>query len=94
VAPEKYAQLGWVLGLGGHGEAQRRERFFARVDELLDRVGIPRSLAAAGIERGAFEAALPELARATFEDASLRTNPRMPLLREIVDLLEAGWRGR
>jgi len=94
VAPEKYAQLGWVLGLGGHGEAQRRERFFQRVDALLDAVGIPRSLADAGIERGEFEAALPELARAAFEDPSMRTNPRMPLVRELVELLEAAWRGR
>jgi acetaldehyde dehydrogenase/alcohol dehydrogenase len=94
VAPEKYAQLGWVLGVGGHGEAARRERFFERVDALLDAVGIPRSLAEIGIERGEFEAAMPELARAAFEDPSLRTNPRMPLVRELVELLEAAWRGR
>jgi acetaldehyde dehydrogenase/alcohol dehydrogenase len=93
VAPEKYAQLGWVL-LGGHGELERRERFFHRVDALLDEVGIPRSLAAAGVDREAFEAALPDLARAAFEDPSLRTNPRMPLLSELVELLRAAWRGR
>jgi acetaldehyde dehydrogenase/alcohol dehydrogenase len=94
VAPEKYAQIGWVLGLGGHGEAERRERLFQHVDGLLDQVGIPRSLAATGIARADFEAALPELARAAFEDPSLRTNPRMPLVRELVELLEAAWRGR
>jgi acetaldehyde dehydrogenase/alcohol dehydrogenase len=94
VAPEKYAQLGWVLGVGGHGEAERRERFFQRVDALLDQVGIPRSLAETGIARRDFEAALPALARAAFEDPSLRTNPRMPLVRELVELLEAAWRGR
>jgi acetaldehyde dehydrogenase/alcohol dehydrogenase len=94
VAPDKYAQLGWVLGVGGHGDAERRERFFQRVDALLDQVGIPRSLAEAGIAREALDAALPELARAAFEDPSLRTNPRMPLLRELVELLEAAWRGR
>jgi acetaldehyde dehydrogenase/alcohol dehydrogenase len=93
VAPEKYAQLGWVL-LGGHGELERRERFFHRVDALLDEVGIPRSLAAAGVDREAFEAALPDLARAAFEDPSLRTNPRMPLVSELLELLRAAWRGR
>ncbi len=94
VAPEKYAQLAWVIGLGGRSEAERRERFFRKVDELLDTVGIPRSLAACGISREEFEAALPDLARAAFEDPSLRTNPRMPLLRELVELFEAAWRGR
>ena len=33
VAPQKYAQAAWVLGLGGHGEEEARERLFARVDE-------------------------------------------------------------
>ena len=33
-------------------------------------------------------------ARAAFEDASLRTNPRMPLVGELVQLLEAAWEGR
>jgi acetaldehyde dehydrogenase/alcohol dehydrogenase len=94
VAPEKYAQLGWVLAVGGHGEVERRERLFARIDALLEEVGIPRSLEAAGVARADFEAALPELARTAFEDPSLRTNPRMPLLRELVDLLESAWRGR
>jgi acetaldehyde dehydrogenase/alcohol dehydrogenase len=94
VAPEKYAQMAWVLGLGGHSEAERRERFFRQVDELLDSVGIPRSLEAAGVAQDAFEAALPDLVLAAFEDPSLRTNPRMPLLGEIEELLRAAWRGR
>jgi acetaldehyde dehydrogenase/alcohol dehydrogenase len=94
VAPEKYAQMGWVLGLGSHSEAERRERFFRRVDDLLDAVGIPRSLAAVGVSEQAFETALPDLVRAAFEDPSLRTNPRMPLLRELEELLRAAWRGR
>jgi acetaldehyde dehydrogenase/alcohol dehydrogenase len=99
VAPEKYAQLGWVIGLhgggpGGHGDDGRRARLFARVDELLDTVGIPKSLAAAGVKEADFEAALPELALAAFADPSLRTNPRMPLLAELTELLRAAWRGR
>ena len=94
VAPEKYAQLGWVIGLGGHTEDERRERFFRKVDELLDEVGIPRSLADAGVSEAEFEAALPDLAREAFEDPSLRTNPRMPLVRELIDLLRAAYRGR
>jgi acetaldehyde dehydrogenase/alcohol dehydrogenase len=94
VAPEKYAQVAWVLGLGGGGEADRRERLFRKVDELLDTVGIPRSLEAAGVSKDAFDAAMPDLVRITFEDPSMRTNPRMPLMREIAELLQAAWRGR
>jgi alcohol dehydrogenase class IV len=37
---------------------------------------------------------LPDLARVAFEDPSLRTNPRMPMVSELVGLLEAAWNGR
>jgi len=94
VAPRKYAQMAYVLGLGGHGEAGRRERLFARVERLLDAVDMPRSLADVGIARGDFDAALPDLARAAFSDPSVRTNPRIPLISELLELLEAGYAGR
>jgi acetaldehyde dehydrogenase/alcohol dehydrogenase len=94
VAPEKYAQMAWVLGLGGRDEADRRARLFDRVDGLLDEVGIPRSLAEAGIPRDAFDAALPELALAAFSDPSLRTNPRIPMVAELTGLLQAAYEGR
>ncbi len=93
IAPEKYAQVGWVLGLGGKTEETRRERLFTRVDELLDEVEEPRSLAAIGISRDEFTAALPDLARAAFADPSIRTNPRIPMVQEIVSLLEKGYGG-
>ena len=78
-------------GFGGKSEEDRRERLFARVDELLEEVDEPRSLAEAGVAAAEFEAALPDLARAAFSDPSIRTNPRIPLLREIVELLQAGY---
>jgi acetaldehyde dehydrogenase/alcohol dehydrogenase len=94
VAPEKYAQITWVIGLGGKTEEIARERLFTRVDELLERVGMPRSLAEAGVPRDQFEAALPDLTRTAFGDASLKTNPRIPMIAELADLLRAGYDGR
>ena len=55
---------------------------------------MPRSLEAAGVAREDFDEALPELARAAFEDASIRTNPRIPLVHELTQLLEDGFHGR
>jgi acetaldehyde dehydrogenase/alcohol dehydrogenase len=94
VAPDKYAQIAWVLGLGGRSAQERRGRLFERVDELLDAVEIPRSLAEAGVGRDEFESALPDLARAAFADASGRTNPRIPMVAELVGLLRAAYAGR
>ena len=90
VAPEKYATLGWII-FGGRSEEERRRRLFDNVDELLDAVGMPRTLKDAGVLEDDFERALPDLAQATFADPSLRTNPRMPLIREIVELLRLAY---
>ena len=90
VAPEKYAMLGRII-FGGRSEEERRRRLFDNVDELLDAVGMPRTLKDAGVREDDFERALPDLAQATFADPSLRTNPRMPLIREIVELLRLAY---
>jgi acetaldehyde dehydrogenase/alcohol dehydrogenase len=90
VAPLKYAKLGWVL-FGGHGEDEQRRRLFVRVDELLSNVGIPPTLREAGIAADEFEDALPELVRAAFEDPSIRTNPRMPMFRELESLFRSAY---
>jgi acetaldehyde dehydrogenase/alcohol dehydrogenase len=92
VAPDKYAQLGWVI-FGGRADEERRRRLFAKVEELLTGLRMPRTLRDAGVSEESFSTALPELARAAFTDPSLRTNPRMPLLREITGLLRAGFYG-
>lgn len=94
VAPEKYAQVGWILGLGGKSDEERRERLFARVEAVLDEVAIPRSLRDAGVAEDEFEAALPGLVRGAFMDPSIRTNPRIPLIGELMGLLRAAYDGR
>jgi acetaldehyde dehydrogenase/alcohol dehydrogenase len=90
VAPEKYAQLGRVI-FGGRTDDERRERLLENLDELLTTLAMPRTLAEAGVDEDRFREALPDLARATFNDPSIRTNPRMPLLREILELLLLGY---
>ena len=87
----RYAEIARILGFGGRTEQDRRDRLFARVDELLADVEEPRTLADCGVSRKEFEKALPELARAAFMDPSIRTNPRIPMIREVIELLEAGY---
>ncbi len=92
VAPEKYAQMGWIL-FGGHDDEERRSRLFGKVEELLHGLHLPRTLKEVGVTEEEFNAALPSLAQAAYADPTLRTNPRMPLLKEIVALLQAALTG-
>jgi acetaldehyde dehydrogenase / alcohol dehydrogenase len=91
VAPEKYSEIGRILGFGGKTEEDRRERLFTHVDNLLAEVEEPRTLAECGVSRKEFDKALPDIARAAFMDPSIRTNPRIPMIREVVELLQLGY---
>src|SRR6202042_3567724 len=66
VAPEKYAQIAWILGIGGNSGPERRQQPFARAQPLLVAVGEHASLSELGIPRAEFAASLPELAKAAF----------------------------
>src|SRR3954453_5019038 len=61
VAPQKYAQAAWVLGLGGRAEQAAPAPPFERVDRLLADVGMPRTLPEAGIPAETVAEAGPEL---------------------------------
>lgn len=94
-AHKKYATVADLLGLGGHTIPEKVNNLVAATEILLDQVAIPRSIAALGISKEDFERAIPDLVKAAFDDPSWRpTNPRMPLMGELVDLLWKAYRGR
>ncbi len=94
-APKKYAWFADHLDLGGQTVEEKVANLVAATEDLLDRLGIPRSIGALGISSEEFERAVPELVKAAFEDPSWRpTNPRMPLMGELAELLASAYRGR
>lgn len=93
-AHKKYATMADLLGLGGSTVAEKVNNLIGAVEQLLDRLEVPRSIADLGIPPEEFERAVPELAKVAFDDPSWPTNPRMPLLSELADLLWAAYRGR
>jgi acetaldehyde dehydrogenase/alcohol dehydrogenase len=92
VAPDKYAQIGYIL-FGGHADDERRERLFEAVSTLIEEVHMPRTLKEAGVDETEFLEALPDLVSASFTDMSSRTNPRMPMMAELEDLLRKAYYG-
>lgn len=94
VAHKKYALIADLLGLGGSTVEQKVNNLIATTEQLLDRLEIPRSIAALGISKEEFEKAMPDLARIAFDDPSWRSNPRMPLVSELVELFWNAYRGR
>jgi acetaldehyde dehydrogenase / alcohol dehydrogenase len=94
IAHKKYATIAELLALGGNTVDEKVKRLIAATEQLLDKLSIPRSIADLGISRQQFEAAMPDLAKNAFDDPSWRSNPRMPLVSELVELFWIAYRGR
>ena len=94
IAHKKYAAVADLLGLGGDTVAEKVKNLVSATERLLDRLEIPRSIAELGISEAEFERAIPDLAKIAFDDPSWRSNPRMPLVSELVELLWSAYRGR
>lgn len=52
------------------------------------------SIADLGISKDDFERAIPDLVKTAFDDPSWRSNPRMPLMDELVQLFWSAYYGR
>jgi len=94
VAHKKYATVADLLGLGGHTVEEKVESLIEATEKLLDQLELPRSIAELGISEKEFSEAVPEMVRIAFDDPSWRSNPRMPLMSELVELFWKAYRGR
>jgi len=94
IAHKKYAMMADLLGLAGDTVAEKVKSLVSATEQLLDRLEIPRSIADLGISKEEFERAMPDLAKVAFDDPSWRSNPRMPLVSELVELFWQAYRGR
>ena len=94
VAHKKYATVADLLGLGGHTVDEKVKNLVAATEQLLDRLGVPRSIADLGISKEEFVRAMPDLTKLAFDDPSWRSNPRMPLMSELADLFWKAYAGR
>jgi len=94
VAHKKYATVADLLALGGQTTEEKVQNLITAVEKLLDQLGFPRSIAELGISREEFQRAMPELTKAAFDDPSWRSNPRLPLMSELVELFWKAYEGR
>src|SRR5271166_1444578 len=94
VAHKKYAAVADLLGLGGHTTEEKVENLVAAIEQLLDRLEFPRSIADLGISKEDFKRAMPDLTTLAFDDPSWRSNPRMPLMSELAELFWKAYQGR
>jgi acetaldehyde dehydrogenase / alcohol dehydrogenase len=93
-AHKKYAQVADMLELGGNTVEEKIANLIAAVEQLLDRLEFPSSIAELGISKEEFEQAMPELLKLASADPSWGSNPRMPLVSELGELFWSAYHGR
>ncbi|GAA2745624.1 bifunctional acetaldehyde-CoA/alcohol dehydrogenase [Kitasatospora cinereorecta] len=93
VAPERLRRIAGMLGLPAGTPEQGVESLAEAVEELRERVGIPASFKAAGVDEAGFLAALPDLALRAFEDQCAPANPRLPMVDDLRELMRLAYYG-
>ncbi|MCX7903419.1 MAG: bifunctional acetaldehyde-CoA/alcohol dehydrogenase [Caloramator sp.] len=90
----RYAQIADYLRLGGNNEDDKVELLIKAIEDLKEKVGIPKSIKEAGVSEKKFYAKLDELAEQAFDDQCTGTNPRYPLISEIKEIYIRAFEGR
>lgn len=94
IADEKYANLAKRNGLKADTVEEGVNSLIAKVQELNEKLQIPKSFKDAGISEDEFLAKVDILADRAFEDQCTTANPRLPLVSELKQILLDSYYGR
>ncbi|MDR3601625.1 MAG: bifunctional acetaldehyde-CoA/alcohol dehydrogenase [Desulfosporosinus sp.] len=86
-AHEKYAEIAMGLGLAYKSTEQGVTQLIEAVQGLLTELNLPQSISATGVDKQLFTSKVKELAEKAFQDQTTSANPRMPLIKELEELL-------
>ncbi len=87
IADEKYANLARRLGLKANTTEEGIKSLIKAIQEMNEKLGIPKSLKEEGISEDEFLAKVDELSEKAFEDQCTTANPRLPLVTELKQIL-------
>ncbi len=85
-AAERYQEIARHLGLPASTAAEGSAGLAETVRRLIAELDLPPTIAACGVPRDRFEARLALLAEKAYEDQTTVTNPRQPLISELIAL--------
>lgn len=90
----RYARIADYLNLGGSTEDEKVELLIKAIDELKEKINIPKSIKEAGVSEKSFYASLDEMSEQAFDDQCTVSNPRYPLISEIKEMYIRAFEGR
>ncbi len=90
-APEKYREIARHLGLAASTPAEGVQGLIEAVRQLSRELAVPATIAGLGVGRREFESRVPVLAEMAFADQCTTTNPRLPLVGELAEILRRAY---
>ena len=93
VADEKYAEIAQALGLPAKNTKEGVESLVKAVKELMAEVNEPKSFAECGIDEAEYMNKLADIANKAFEDQCTTANPKLPLVKEIEEIMKKAYYG-
>ena len=89
----RYARIADHLGLGGNTEAEKVELLLKAIDELQNKVNMPKTIQEAGVSEVKFFETIDEMVEQAFDDQCTGANPRYPLMSELKEMYITSYYG-
>lgn len=93
-AGERYAKVARYLNLPGATEEEQVNSLIAAIRALMEKLNLPLSISACGVDEGEFFSKLDNLAERAFEDQCTTANPRYPLVSELKEIYTRAYYGK
>ncbi len=92
-ATERYATIARLMGTASTEDTDEEagEPLARRLENLNERLGVPRLREIEGIDEGRFQAMLAKMAEDALASGSPQNNPRVPTRADIIDLYLQAW---
>ncbi len=91
---KRYAEVATFLGLKGKNDAEKVESLIKAIDELKEKIGLPKTIKDAGVDEEKFLATLDQMVEDAFDDQCTGANPRYPLMSEIKQMYLNAYYGK
>ncbi len=91
---KRYAEIASFVGINGANDEEKFKKLLVKIDDLKAKIGIPKTIKAAGINEEKFQATLDEMVEQAFDDQCTGANPRYPLMSELKDMYLKAYYGK
>lgn len=93
-ALKRYAEIASFVGINGANDGEKFQKLLAKIDELKTKIGIPKTIQAAGVDEAKFLENLDEMVEQAFDDQCTGANPRYPLMSELKEMYLRAYYGK